>query len=310
MTPRNRRLVWLLVLCGCGRSADGATAAGSGGGAGSSDTGNGVSEPTRGEGTTGGTHGMSGQSDGTAEPTVGDADAGGSAGDGSTEPVDEMSDEFDDPATLALWMQRDEVEGGPASIESLSIAEGLLQLRPTAGGWYNDYVGAMLYKSMSGNFIIETHVTAVSRSDPASPPTMPFNSGGLIVRDPASGPGAQNWIAHNLGFQSASVATESKTTIDSQSELFLVTGIHHGRLRLCRWDDTFVLARRLDGDPAFEETHRFERPDLGWQLQVGMMANGWNSTGSDPDTSVAPDVDVSFDYVRFWRPSGADDCVR
>lgn len=244
-----------------------------------------------------------------SDPTM-DAGPGGSTGDGPDAPVDELSDEFDDPSTLARWSVREEVEGGTPATERIAIVDGVLEMVPSAGGWFGDWVGAMLFKTIEGDFMMETHVTAASRSDPTAAPLLPFNSGGLIARDPASAPGQQSWITHNVGYQSSSVATEGKTTIDSQSILYLVDGIHHGRLRMCRFGDSFVLARWLDDESAWMQTQRFERPDLPDVLQVGMMANGWNSTGSQPDTRRTPDVHVSFDYVRFSRPADEDDCLR
>ena len=270
----------------------------------------GVASATSGNATSAGSAGSRGPDVGPGEATASDGGAGASTGDDSDVPVDELSDEFNDPSTLARWTVREEAEGDPPATERVAIADGRLQLIPTAGGWFGDWVGALLFKTVSGDFIVETHVTASSRTNPDAAPGLPFNSGGLLVRDPASVPGDQSWIAHNVGYQSASVATEGKTTVSSQSMLFLVDGIHHGRLRVCRIGDMFVLARQLDDESAWTETHRFERPDLPAQLQVGMMANGWNSTGADPDLGLTPDVDVSFDYVRFHLAADEGDCLR
>jgi hypothetical protein len=309
-----KKLVWLLVLSGCGRSGGDAPQEGGTTLAEDADTGSAPGNTTNNpdEGSTGAnSNGMSGEAEEDDDATsVGETGADDDADStGSDVPSDELSDEFDDPARLSQWTIRHEDEGTPNTIEELAVAGGRLLIRPLAGGWYGDYVGAMLYKPVSGDFIVETHVQTVSRADGSSPPSLPFNSGGLIVRDPASAPGNQNWLTNNVGFQSASVATEGKTTVGSHSELFLRNGTQSGILRICRFGSTFVLARRLEGEDAFIETHRFDRPDLPDQVQVGMMANGWNSTGGDPDTTQSADVDASFDYVRFWVPEAESDCL-
>jgi hypothetical protein len=225
------------------------------------------------------------------------------------DPIGILSDDFDDPGSLVAWNRREAIEGGDGYIDRLAVEDGRLRLRPTASGWYAGYMGPMLFKRVAGDFAIETSVRAASLSSTDTAPTQLFNAGGLIVRDPGSVNGAQNWITHNVGRQQPEVGTEGKDTRDSASHLELVDGVHHGTLRICRIGSTFILARRLDNEGDLREMHRFERPDLPETLQVGMMANGWNSADEHPDTSVAPDVEVSFDYVRFWRPRNPADCL-
>jgi hypothetical protein len=222
---------------------------------------------------------------------------------------DGLSDEFDDPSSLDSWTRREDAEGGEGYWEVLEIANGRLRLRPTASGWYGNFMGPMLFKTIEGDFVVQTAVRAASLGDPETAPSQLFNSGGLIVRDPGSRDGAQQWITHNVGRQQPEVGSEGKDTRDSESLLELVDGPHYGTLRICRFGSTFVLARRLGNESDFREMHRFERGDLPDAVQVGIMANGWNSADAQPNTSISPDVEVSFDHVRFWQPQTEADCL-
>jgi hypothetical protein len=105
------------------------------------------------------------------------------------------------------------------------------------------------------------------------------------------------------------VGSEGKTTVGSQSTLELVDGPFHGRLRICRVGSAIVLARMLDGETVWRVMNRYDRGDMPEDLQVGMIVNGWNSSGPEPDLSRAPDVEATFDYVRFAVPDGEAGCV-
>jgi hypothetical protein len=226
--------------------------------------------------------------------------------------LSELSDEFDEPDALAQWRLRDVVEGTPAQYTTLDVDEttaGHLTIVPTASGWFADFDGPFMFKLVEGDFIVETHAAATSLSNPPGPPMEFFNSAGLLVRDPDHGENQEDWVAHNTGYQNQQVGTEGKSTVGSHSELTIQPGIHHGRLRICRIGDEVILTRELDDEDGFRETHRFSRPDLPSEVQVGLMSNGWNSLGVAPDTAREPDVMATFDYVRFWRPAGEADCL-
>jgi hypothetical protein len=224
----------------------------------------------------------------------------------------DLSDEFDDPATLSRWRQWDEVEGETRT-EHLDLAEthpGMLTLRPRAGGWYGSHSGPLIYKMVSGDFRVETWVSAHQLGDPEAPPNEQFNSAGLLARDPEHGPGHDDWVMVNTGRQlGALVGSEGKTTVGSQSTLELVEGPFRGRLRMCRVGGVIVLARMLEGETAWRMLNRYERGDLPQSVQVGMVATGWNTGEPEPDLSRTPDLEATFDYVRFAVPSGETDCT-
>ncbi|MEM6991441.1 MAG: hypothetical protein AAF721_13115 [Myxococcota bacterium] len=249
---------------------------------------------------------------GCGDPDSASSESGSeSGGDGPAEvmepagmPADAaLSDEFDDAATLSQWRIWHEVKGVAATHSLLDINgenAGQLTLRPNAGGWFDDFEAPLVYKMVRGDFMVETQVTAAKVGSAAAPPDQPFNSAGLMARDPESGPGRANWVMFNTGRQRGEqIASEGKTTVDSASVLELIDGPHLGLLRMCRVGAAIVLARQLEGEAAFTVVHRFDRGDLPEDLQVGLVAGGWNSNAEAPDTSVEPDIEARFDYIRF-----------
>ncbi len=244
-----------------------------------------------------------GGEDDAAEPSLDPAGVAASEG---------LSDELDDPASLSRWRQWDEVEGGERT-EHVDVGEsnpGMLTLRPKAGGWYGRYAGPLVYKMVRGDFRVETWVSAAKVGNPEAPPDEQFNSAGLLARDPEFGPGHDDWVMVNVGRQAGTlVGSEGKTTVGSQSTLELVEGGFRGRLRICRVGGVIVLARMLEGETAWRVLNRYERSDLPRDLQVGMVATGWGSSAQEPDLSRTPDVEGTFDYVRFAVPSDEVGCV-
>lgn len=306
-----------VTLAGCSNSdgdssPDDSTATASGG----LDAGTAGADASDGDATTGSdTTQTAGDPSDSGADSASDSGAGGEGPTNSTldELLDvEVSDEFDDPATLDEWTRLSDVEGTEAPYDVLDIdesAEGRLTLIPRAGGWYNDFSGPFLFKTYRGDFILETSVLAGNVADLDAPPTENFNSAGLMLRDPASGTYTENWVIHNVGMQNgAGVATETKTTTDSVSALLLFPGPNRGRLRICRFGDQIIMARKLDGESEFTETHRYTR-DFPDTMQVGMMSNGWNSLGPEPDFQRTPDVHAEFDYVRFYPTSDESLCL-
>lgn len=226
---------------------------------------------------------------------------------------DSLSDELDDPATLSRWRQWHQVQGDDPPYDLLDLAQtnpGRLTLRPKAGGWYGSYQGPLIYKMVRGDFRVETWVSAAKLGNPDAPPDEQFNSAGLLARDPEHGPGHDDWVMVNTGRQLGElVGSEGKTTVGSQSTLELVEGSFRGRLRICRVGSVFVLARMLEGETQWRVLNRYERGDLPEDLQVGMVATAWNTSDVEPELGRAPDVEATFDYVRFAVPASEAGCV-
>ena len=112
-------------------------------------------------------------------------------------------------------------------------------------------------------------------------------------------PDRKNYIMLNIGRQSSSIPTgvgsETKTTVNSSSSLFLDQGNNSGELILCRVGDDFRSYKFLDGEAGWTLLDVFSRPDLPSSLQVGMIVNAF---------SAPADIRAEFDFIRL-RPTPA-----
>lgn len=238
---------------------------------------------------------------------VGGGATGGSGG--AEEDLSALDDEFDDPATLASWTLLHEELGAPPPYDLLDIdttVPGKLAITPLVSSWYMEQMATFLYKEVSGDFVVEVDAAAYKKGTVNGAPTEIFNSGGLLVRDPASGPGAQRWVMYNIGHQDQFIGVEGKVTTNSQSELILIptNGAHAGRLRICRVGASVHMLRRLPGEASWTESHTFPGsfqtpaftlPDV---VQVGIIDNAYT----------VADVRVEMEYIHFRRVTSAADC--
>lgn len=240
---------------------------------------------------------------GAAMSAGGTSSAGGQGAGGGIPDCTSMSDELDDAATLSCWQQRHVVEGTPAQYTLLDIGEtvaGHLSIEPTHCGWFENGDGPLLFKEVTGNYVVEIDVSVHNRTSLATPPTMEYNSAGLLARDPASATAAENWLMYNIGYQAAFVGSEHKTTVDGASTLVLTPGSSSGRLRMCRVGNDFHMLRWLDDETDWTSEATHTRADLPATLQVGMIANGYEPP---------PDLHARFDYIRFGSVTEVADCT-
>ncbi|NOX69214.1 MAG: PASTA domain-containing protein [Gammaproteobacteria bacterium] len=219
-----------------------------------------------------------------------------------------FSDEFN-ADSLNEWSLRHVVEGTAAQYTTLDINQstaGRLTIIPTlTPGWFDDGDAPLIFKMLTGNFAVHVRVLADSVSNPGQPPGSDFNSAGLLARNPAGATGPENYIMLNTGRQDGRIATrvgsETKTTVNSNSTLFLDQGANFGELILCRIGDNFHSFRFLDGDAGWSQTDVFARPDLPNTLQVGMVALSFGAP---------PDLRAEFDFIRLRpTPSIPTDCT-
>jgi hypothetical protein len=250
----------------------------------------------------GGSSSASGGSGGTTSSAN-----GGSGGSGGSANCPQFSDELDDPSTLSCWSLRHQVEGDPAQYDSLDVGQtvpGHLVIRPTAGGWYNEQEHPLVYKEFGGDFVVETYAMALDETDPNLPTSDDYHSAGLMLRDPASDTGTQNWLMYNTGYQVGETGTEGKTTVDSNSVLTLLPGTFRGRLRICRLGAEYRMFKWLEGETDWTLEHTYTRPDLPGTLQVGMVTNAWPPQGG-PDRN----IEARFDYIRVGSVASVADCT-
>lgn len=215
-----------------------------------------------------------------------------------------LSDELNSAGTLPSWTaigtQHAQVDIGARAAGHLSLSFD--PSTPAYSGWYQDFHGAFLQREVSGDFRVVTAVTVSSQANPGQAPARQYTSAGLMIRDPGSEAGNENWVVMNLGFQDTALATESKNTDDSVSVLTLrpTGGVRSAELSICRVGSTVRVFRRLLGSPSWELDNSYERPDLPQTLQVGLMANAWEAPA---------DLLAEFDFVRFDRIGGPEDCT-
>jgi hypothetical protein len=224
-----------------------------------------------------------------------------------------LDDEFDDPATLGCWTFRSDVEGTTPQFTDVDIDAsntGHFTIVPTTCGWFNDFDGPFIYKEVTGDFMFEVSVAATSLDDPNVPPSLPFNSAGMMVRSPDTGPGNEDHVLFSVGAQwNALLNSEGKNTVNSASQLTQTAGPNRGRLRICRIGSTFYLARRLQGAAAFTLTHTYVRADMPATVQAGMEATAWNGHMGFPNFALDPDLVGTWDYVRFSSITDPAQCL-
>ena len=299
---RRREVALAIAVPGVGRGSGGGTA----GGAGASGAG----------GSAGGGGGSAGSSGSAgASGSGGAAGTGGSSGSGGC--PGGANDEFNDSCTAANWSE----QHFTASAASWNIGQtfnGRLTIAFSAGtpaqtGWFENNVGPLVYKQRSGNFIVMTHVHAGRADNRTLAPRRAFNSAGLLVRNPASTTGSQNWIMHNIGNQAGNshagcpnagmnvgIGSEAKNTVNSNSQLCLNPATaFSGRIAICRNGASFHALRKLDGEATWTETNQFTNNNIPAAVEVGVMANAWG---------VPADIRAEFDYVRFYAVNNASQC--
>ena len=212
-----------------------------------------------------------------------------------------------DGDTLSEWTLRHELEGGEAQYSRLDIdgtTPGALTIVPTlTPGWFADGDAPLVFKTVTGDFSVETDVLAESVAEPGLAPGANFNSAGLMARDPSGASGPENHVMVNIGRQDGSIAggigSETKSTRDSSSRLELQVGSNRGRLVLCRVGNRFSTHRLLDNESGWTRIGEVTRDDLPATLQVGMVANGFSG----------PDVRATFEYITLRVPLDEADCL-
>lgn len=105
-----------------------------------------------------------------------------------TDDIQQFSDEFDDPSTLANWQRRHVVEGWNAEkLEAVNIdttAPDHLHLMPTPSVNYEDNTAAFLFKSVTGDFIATMQVDTRRRDGTVQRPTAGHSLAGFLIREP------------------------------------------------------------------------------------------------------------------------------
>ncbi len=227
-----------------------------------------------------------------------------------------LSDEFSNASTLSNWQRVYLVEGWNANqleLQNINTTQsGRMVLEPCTSTWYNDYRGELTFKSVQGDFVVTTDVTASNRAGNAAPASL-FSLGGIMLRAPRQitpqtwTPGGENYLFLSLG--AADVAStfkfEVKSTTSSNSVLFLTPAPSgHSLIQWARIGPYFIALENSSG--SWVVHRRYYRPDLPAILQVGMTTYtdypycAANYTPLQHNST--PDLVAAFDYFRYERP--------
>ncbi len=217
-----------------------------------------------------------------------------------------LSDEFDSQDSLSSWQIFNREK-----LSKLEIESGVLVFEPSKTAsriaWYEDDQGPLLYKKVKGNFIVDVKLKIVTMKDHNIAPSSQFNSAGIVIRDPRSKDGRQNWIMYNIGYQYLEFGREAKTT-DNSSSILSIYGTaadnNSGKIRFCRINNVFYLYHWLANESKWiveDAADEFERNDFQDSLDVGVVIN---ASGSPRETR------AEFDYIRFKPATTKNDCVK
>ena len=229
--------------------------------------------------------------------------------------LESLSDDFTRQENLSRWRHVYREEGTRANqLERLGVRDGWLHMVPYASTWYRDYRGVLLFKPVSGDFVVTTRVRVRGRN--GAIPQSPFSLAGIMVRAPRQGgwqPGRENYVFLSLGAadRPGSFQLEVKTTVNSDSQLQITPATSgEALLQVARvGPDIVMLLRQSAG---WIVHRRYRRPDFPHTLQVGLTCyTDWPSASKvgvgQHNTTVVrgenPDLVAAFDFVRFRRPN-------
>ncbi len=183
-----------------------------------------------------------------------------------------LNDEFNNASTLKNWININAEENNPITqLESYNIDDstaGHFFIKPITESWFNEYRGALLFKYISGDFVLTTEVTATGR-DGVSLPTSDFSLAGLMIREPVANPdpdldmitNQQNYVFMALGqAQGPGWNFEIKNTCQSISCLNIDNiDTSTSKIRLVKRGNQIVVLSQLAGQMTWEVRNRYDR---------------------------------------------------
>ena len=240
-----------------------------------------------------------------------------------------LSDEFNSAATLANFQRIFQVEGWGAGANKLQTLDintsraGRLVMVPYTSSWYNEYVGELTFKSVTGDFVITTETIPRNRAGTGAPGGQ-YSLSGIMVRAPsglttgAAGwqTGRQNYVflSHGAANNPGTYQHEVKTTTNSQSTLYISNGVAQAEIQVARLGDSLIMLRRDNGGQWLVH-RRYARPDFPATLQAGLTVyTDWLGVqavhpfgselahNSSVITGQNPDLRAEFEYLRYHRP--------
>ena len=175
-----------------------------------------------------------------------------------------------------------------------SVRRGALTLTLTGPAlWFNDSMGVLVYKPVTGNFKATATVHTRGASSPGQPPSPAIRLGGLMAHDPASNDTRMQSYVHIVAGNGPAgvLAVENKTTMNNNSVYEAPEWPSpDAELRICRVGSTFNVYKRPLRSKRWQLAASYDRPDLPPTLQVGTDVYSPNAP---------PDLRVTVDAVNF-----------
>lgn len=247
-----------------------------------------------------------------------------------------LSDEFDHPASQSRWLRIHQVEGWNRDVlqtfDIHSLRPDHLTLIPHSSSWYQEWQGELTFQTVSGDFVLTTHVEPRNRTGTGAPQAS-YSLAGLMLRAPRPithpdqwTPGGQNYVFLSLGTADlpGTYQFEVKTTTQSTSILEIQNQAPpSATLQAARIGPHLILLRRHPNGP-WQVHRRYFRPDFPDSLQAGVtvytdwnlceqvgyefhnlnvLTNGLVRPGQPPLSTSHPDLIASFDFLRYARPA-------
>ena len=191
--------------------------------------------------------------------------------------------------------------------ESASLAVENDQLVLTAleeSVWYHEDSAFLAYQEVEGDVTLTATVHARRASDPSQPPDQQYQFGGLMLRDPASAQGDENYVFVVVGIRehkgAARLNVEYKTTQAGDSQVKFVDWTSgDAELRVDRAGGDITVSAREIGAESWQVLKTYQRPDLPETLQAGVIAYAFSN-----DKGIY-DLQVAVDGVDYWTDCGS-----
>ncbi|MCA9207520.1 MAG: hypothetical protein KDA55_04155, partial [Planctomycetales bacterium] len=226
-----------------------------------------------------------------------------------------LSDEFDNAASIVDWQRINEVEGWNAdqlNVWDINTTQpGQMVMQPHTVVWFDDWRGPLVFKEVTGDFVITTRMQIADRDDIGGsdaddvPGDGQFSLGGLMIRTPRpiengaadwqAGSGVddgtndgENYIFLSMGYANGGnhLSFEVKTTRNSDSQLELTAlgqTPNEVELQIARIGSSVIVLHRLPGEADWTVHRRYTRTDMPETLQVGMVTyTDWEKANDLP----------------------------
>lgn len=169
--------------------------------------------------------------------------------------------------------------------------------------WYHGDRAFMAYQEVTGDVSLTTPAYARRASDSSQPPDQEYQYGGLMLRDPASEQGEENYVFVVVGVRKPDglLNVEYKTTQDGKSKVkFVDWSSGDAELRIDRAGSEVTVSARELGEESWQVLTTYQRPDLPDTLQAGIITYAYS------EGKGIYDLQMAFDGIDYWDCAAAE----